>query len=223
MNISQFNTNIKSSWQLIDSLSIGLTFTPYPNQPESPASFFREKTYREIWEEYYKNNFYHIKLADHSLLYFSYRREDKKWEASYSFIQCPFDCKTYQDFLIDKGLNIEDYGDSFISDYEQYLFETRTKMSFTPIRYDYHPTQYKPGLHPASHIHIGFANSVRICLSKLLSPISFTHFILRQAYPKNWLAFMSENHELVNIEKSRFGNVHNSMFNGVDKSELFLM
>jgi hypothetical protein len=61
-----------------------------------------------------------------------------------------------------------------------------SKNVVTPIRYDYKATDYTEGLHPASHVHFGFANEIRIGTRRIMNPISFVLLLIRQRYPDHW-------------------------------------
>ena len=210
---------------MLQRLNLGISFNSKPPTPESPASFFRKNSYIEIWKKYYSYGFHHIKLIDNSLLYFTIDlNSSKTWEASYTFLECPYDLQSYTSFISDFGYSYDDIGDSLMDDYEESISNTPIKSSHTPIRYDFHPQQYQHGIHPASHFHIGFDNNVRICSAKLITPVAFTHFIIRQHYPDQWKFYLEDtsNHAIIINEKHALGDINNSMFLDFDKSELFM-
>src|SRR5262249_40204231 len=65
---------------------------------------------------------------------------------------------------------------------------TDSKNVVTPIRYDCKASDYKEGRHPASHIHFGFGNEIRVGTRRVMNPISFLLMIVRQCYPDRWEA-----------------------------------
>jgi hypothetical protein len=75
-------------------------------------------------------------------------------------------------------------------EYEVYLSTCTLKEAVAPIRYDFSPDDYTEGIHPASHIHFGHANNIRVGTKKVLKPVSFCLFILRQSYPNKWIELL---------------------------------
>ena len=64
---------------------------------------------------------------------------------SYSYYENPYIFISETDFA-------NEFGVEYMPLYEQFLSEHK-KNSATPIRYDFYPGDYTPGLHPVSHIH----------------------------------------------------------------------
>jgi hypothetical protein len=89
----------------------------------------------------------------------------------------------------DSDERIDDWGDELRADYEQYVNSLVTKNSVTPIRYDYKAADYRPGIHPASHVHFGQSNEIRVGTYRVMKPLSFVLFLLRQRYPREWEQF----------------------------------
>lgn len=137
---------------------------------------------------------YDILLTDQSVLQFSYE-EDQEGDINiirYAYYEVPNDAPTYTEFLGSLGLSYEECGEDFFKDYEQVISESSLKNSVTPIRYDYDlPLYKKVEHHPASHLHIGHNNELRIPLAYILTPIGFIAFILRHIYRKEWLVALS--------------------------------
>lgn len=77
-------------------------------------------------------------------------------------------------------------------DYEAAMISASLKETVTPIRYDYAPGQYKAGRHPASHVHCGFNNEIRVCTKRIVQPFSFACFIIRQRYPDCWQNLLTQ-------------------------------
>ena len=65
------------------------------------------------------------------------------------------------------------WGDEFRADYEQYVTSVESKRIVTPIRYDYSAAAYREGVHPASHVHFGFANEIRVGTRRVMNPVAF--------------------------------------------------
>ena len=62
----------------------------------------------------------------------------------------------------------------------------------TPVHYDYQTSEYKEGYHPASHMHIGTGNNIRLASKKILNPMSFTLHIIRHHYLEQWKALIGD-------------------------------
>jgi hypothetical protein len=84
------------------------------------------------------------------------------------------------------------------------------------IRYDYAPDDYNEGLHPASHLHIGFESEIRIGCKCIMLPQTFILKIVRQCYPNEWYA-------LLNVENlfNAYKNILETHINELDKIDAF--
>jgi hypothetical protein len=151
----------------------------------------RDLTYVDEYRHYLNSQIYDFGLVDRSLLQFKHHSDD---DVSYCYYQVPVDAPTYQDFLasevgIDPSL-VESVGESFYEEYELAVDTARLRKSITPIRYDYTPKLYEHGVHPAAHIHIGSGNDIRLSARRLMEPMSFVLFVVRQMYPESWRLFL---------------------------------
>lgn len=137
------------------------------------------------------DEWYDCRLIDSSLLQF--RRWDQK--LSYSYLESPYEAMTFDEYASERmdenwqmlpaevrqSLELDLRGG-----YELYLQSDLAERHTTPLRYDYEPALYRVGIHPAGHIHFGLNNEIRLCTKRILSPLSFTLFVMRQCYPKHW-------------------------------------
>jgi hypothetical protein len=194
-----------------------------PSYPNNPASLFRKKAYLDVWNDCFVGQFYDFQLADNSLFQFQvYRYKPLKF--SYGYYECPYDCLTYYEFLLQSDYELLEVGDSFRPEYEEYLTTCSLKLSFTPIRYDYDPGSHVPGRHPAAHVHIGFSNNIRIGARNILKPISFVLFVLRQCYPDRWLSFVNDKQNLTlcsNIRET-LNTIDSDNWTALDSIEMVL-
>ena len=136
------------------------------------ASHFKGLDYREIYNECVREFAYDFRLVDQSLLLFVKGGNDcHNGSLSFSFYESPVRVSSYVEFVAGEiGLSPDDedfktsfdsWGDSLRPDYEQYVHSVEAKNLVTPLRYDYKATDYKMGVHPASHIHFGFDNDIQ--------------------------------------------------------------
>lgn len=191
-----FHTQLNTAEQILGELDLLEERQPSPNKTLG-ASRFRGMTYRQVYEECVREYAYDFLLADQSLLLFIKTGHNcHDGSLSYSFLECPVKVMVYREFVGNEiGVNIMDddfdyevdaWGDELRADYEQYVNSRDTKSVVTPLRYDYKASDYRPGIHPASHVHFGHENEIRVGTQRVMKPLSFLLFVLRQRYPKAW-------------------------------------
>jgi hypothetical protein len=147
----------------------------------------RQLDYFDQWLMALRQNWFHIKMADGSLFIFKEGRLP-----AYSYMHCPLDIVTFADFLNDIGeIDCPQVRREFRAQYEQLLETASRKLHVTPIRFDFDPSGYRPGVHPAAHIHIGLLNPIRIAANKM-SAASFVLFVMRQMYPESWACLLEK-------------------------------
>jgi hypothetical protein len=187
MNKGAFAAQLNCAWNIICALGLDEQRVFHPVYPDDMASELRSMNYPDQWSTCLKKDYYDFLLSDHSLIQF-------RWGGrpacclSYSYYECPFRVLTYPEFLQREGMRVEDVGDAFRNDYDTYAAEGEPKDSVTPVRYDYNPDQYKEGIHPASHVHIGHLNEIRLGAKRILKPVSFVLLVVRQFYPHRWVS-----------------------------------
>jgi hypothetical protein len=191
-----FIQSIKKSSELTLRAEIRAHYNPTPNLPSDYVGKVRNLSYLEQWEVHNEQYWYHLKLEDQSLLFFE--------KDSFKYIASPYE--TLDNFdeyelrirqeLYDEGLQqeeIEEYIEDIDTQYQYYL-ETESKYgSYTPIRVDTHPHQYNKINHPVTHLHMGHGNESRLPIKKLMTPFSFTGFVLSTFYPRQWNKLRTEN------------------------------
>ncbi len=223
MNGGIFHSQINTGGDILKKLGLGAEFIPIPNSSRKPASFFRKLTYVETWRECYQNQYYNFLLTDSSLILFSVDNFPPL-TVRYVYYECPYQAVSYFEFLVDNGFDPREVGEEFKEDYEIYLGNVNIKETFTPIRYDFSPAQYQEGIHPASHIHIGHNNQIRIGTRKVLRPLSFLLLIIRQCYPDHWrrlLLLESADLWCRNI-REHLDDIEGQFWNNGDSNEMYL-
>lgn len=152
------------------------TYTPSYNTL-SPAAL-RVKNYIDQYKALVAGSMYDFMLTDGSLI--QYQLTGGRGEQySMSFIDCP---------LLINSTDSQSGPDMHVAydRLEDPLAQAEAKGYFTPIRFDYSPSDYKPGQHPAAHLHFGHQSNVRVFATRLLTPLSFTLLVVRQCYPTAW-------------------------------------
>jgi hypothetical protein len=190
MNLGQYKTQLDISWDILSELNLAQTRNWSGNTANRTAAEFRNLTYTDTWKLCFGEQYYDFMLKDYALL--QYRVTGfKPLRVSFNYLECPFKAPTYTEFIEGLALRLEDVGDELKEEYELELLSAPIKDTVTPIRYDFDPESYDEGLHPASHIHFGFGTNIRIGAHRVLHPLSFTLFIVRQCYGHKWKTFLT--------------------------------
>ncbi|MDP5239650.1 DUF2290 domain-containing protein [Uliginosibacterium sp. 31-16] len=152
----------------------------------------RELSYFDQWKACIENSWYNVRLEDHSLFVFN-----DSGEPSYSYIQAPVVAETFRGFLNRQGFDYSQRNRSeFLDDYELELGTAGVRLNVTPFRYDVDGGSYMQGRHPKAHLHIGLDNQVRLALRREMTPLSFSLFVMRQAYPDCWSKLMEKSDQI---------------------------
>lgn len=166
-------------------------------------------------------------LKDESFFSFQYDKDKSSiCKLKYIFFQFPYEFPTYEQFL-DKEFNakLSDVGYSCREIYSQAASEASIKNHIAILRYDYSEEAYREGIHSASHIHLGFSNSIRLSIDKMLSPEAFTLFIIKQIYISEWSKMILSSKlkpELRSIKSFCPTLTDYNLFNDLDRCELYL-
>jgi hypothetical protein len=177
--------------------------------------------YRQRWERCRADGWYDYQLEDGSLFQFRYGETS----FSLSFLQCPYQVTPFEDFAYERlGDGWEVFEEELREEYEIFQMTDISERSVTPVRYDYDPALYRAGVHPAGHIHMGVDNNVRIAARKVLNPLSFAMFVVRQHYPDKWEKFGDHPEFIVRVREVResLDDVVDAFFQQKDHCEMFL-
>jgi len=183
--IGKFRASINESCLILRKLEILVDVNNYPIYDSSFMGRVRPLSYFDQWKLCVREHYYDCLLSDHSFIQFN-----NDPYPSYSYYQFPLDALSFSEYADREfGKGWEYYAYEVREAYDQYL-ETQDRLrNVTPIRYDYDPTCYQSGRHPAAHVHIGLTNNIRIGADRQMAPLSFILFILRQCYPDHWDRF----------------------------------
>jgi len=198
----------------------------YPNYASFGIAALRGLQHRDIWSTCLSSGFYDFRLSDSSLLQFRIP-VDRAPEATYSFYEVPFakeflDRERFDEEVSEDGADRDEA--TLQQLYDLYIDALPIKHQAISIRYDWSPNAYSPGSHPASHVHIGVDNSIRIGTKRVLYPISFTLLVLRQCYPAHWQRFVELEDSTILCRNIRDGlqSVDAMFFRPVDRHEMIL-
>jgi len=171
----------------------------YSNYSNFKLSEFKSMKFIEAYKNSLNERFYDYELNDNSLLqYISHSNSNY----TFCYISSPFSEET-------------ELNNRFTGPYP-------LKENFLIIRYDYQPSDYKKFCHPCAHFHFSTGNHIRLGIKKILNPISFIFFILRQCYPDEWLYYIKGNNDEKIYKNIRNGldDIPDKIFN--DEKELVL-
>ena len=191
----------------------------YPGYSSVKASEFRQLSYLEVWKKSYTERLYDFQLSDGSLLQFR-SGVGKKTDHSYAYLDSPYQYRpTFDEFL-----SQFDEEDIFRIQRDYDLLDSDVKQDVTPIRYDYAPDQYTIGRHPASHIHFGHGNQIRVATRNVLTPLAFLLLVIRQCYPNQWVHLLmdKETNNLCRNVREVLVAVPDTHWGNYDDWELFL-
>ena len=226
MNRAQYRSSLDKTKSLLNRLSL----TKYILLGHRPVAYeylglLKTHDYIAIYKKAIEEYNYDILLYDDSILQFSYNVDSSgKPLIRYSYYQFPFDFPDYKEYLLINGLTYEEAGELFIDEYEQELSEASRKLYYTPVRYDYCEDEYTCAVHPASHLHIGYQNSIRIPISIVITPYMFTLFVLKQCYYSQWTELIKDSSFLKAVDLSKVSclDIRSEFFTNLDKKELYL-
>jgi hypothetical protein len=185
MTVGSFEAQLNETARLLTTIGLYAERIYVPGYNQVKAADFRGLSYVDVWKKCYDNRLFDFRLTDDSLIQF--RTTFDPIEISYAYYECPYDPMiTLEQFMEQEQTSQADDPDDYdlLRQYE--LLTRDIKDTVTPLRYDYAPLLYHEGLHPASHIHFGHKNHIRIATERILKPLSFILFIVRQCYPNQW-------------------------------------
>jgi hypothetical protein len=191
MKIGSFYARANDAANLTKKIGLLREKTQKPQYANVPIGEIRRLEYIETWQYYIDNKLFDLRLVDGSLVQFRINRTAIQ-SVSYVYLESPYNepFVTFEEFLFDISSRNPEKDEYVIAyEYDFYLSGLTTKKHITPLRYDYSPDLYASGQHPASHLHFGQHNQIRVGTKRILNPLSFILFILRQCYPNNWASF----------------------------------
>jgi hypothetical protein len=198
------------------------------NKPASAAfvEVCQGKNYVDIYQTAIDKYDYNVLLADYSVLQFDFRLDRPRLSIRYAYLESPYDFSTYEEYLQEAGLFYAQAGEILREQYEEDLSQSPLRPSFTPIRYEYDEDEYIERVHPASHMHIGHCNEVRLPIGRFVTPKLFLLFVLRHIYHVKWKKLVDDGTEAAlaahQTGKRSCIDVDRRCFSEIDKLDLYL-
>lgn len=191
MNKGQFENQVLRAKGMLKAARLFLQHNESPIYPSGMAAIARSMPYIELWHKMVNERMYDLRLIDSSIIQFRYELEaPATW--SYSYLPCPLEAENYDDFVArneEADWGLRSRADR-IAAYDEYLSTCAGRMFTTPIRYDSKPPHYRPARHPASHLHFGIDNEIRVATFRYWRPLTFVFFVIRHQFPAIWEEFV---------------------------------
>ena len=167
-------------------------------------SVSQKGTYKEIYDCAMENKDYDFRLKDNSIMQFTIEKDTRRniMKLRYAYYKCPY--------LI-FGNNEAESTDVFLENY-------------VSIRYDYDLNEYKETIHPISHFHIGNDNNLRIPINKVVEPLEFGIFIIRNIYVKEWNKLVNDMSlkDICLKSKEKLEEIGEEFFTNTERKFLYL-
>ena len=223
MSKGRIRAQVNDAAKLLKNLKLLEEQRAWVTYPSDMPSRARKLAYHEEYALYAASGHYDLRLTDGSLLQFRDDLPDD--DISYSYLQAPYSVPTYEQFVSETlEMDVADVGDELLDDYQLAIDTARLREAVTPLRYDYSPKLYEAGVHPASHLHVARGNEIRLSARRLMMPLSFVLFILRQLYPDQWRVFLKRDEAAImcRMVRDEIDKIHERYFVAHDHLELIL-
>ncbi|ALU28222.1 DUF2290 domain-containing protein [Myroides odoratimimus] len=192
MTQGKFISSINESIDLLNKFKLLKSKGPKGNgiYSEEFLKISKKKNIVETYKCAIKNEDYDILLKDESIIQFQKKSDDLR----YAYIQNPYIFYSKEEYLniIYTREELDEFSEFGIdelvneNEYEQFLNEQRLNSTSNYFRYDCSPAGYEPLIHSYSHFHIGMNENTRIATSKIITPLKFTKFCIKNTYFEDW-------------------------------------
>ena len=228
MKISQYNNSLSKTVSFLRRNGISKNSSLYHSRGICKKADLRTEgresisVYREIIEK----RDYDILLFNDGFFSFDYFTGFGGInKIRYLYFDSPYDFPTYKEYLKVLGGDYKIYGENFRTEYEQELSEASLKEEQVYLRYDFSADEYSPGMHPISHIHVGFNTEIRLSVSMIITPMVFVMFTLKQVYFDKWKTWIKKKDvsDTYRACKRVCRGVPSDYFSETDKLELYFV
>ena len=228
------SSKIKIGYSKINTLlkEFGIEYMVNKTKPiELNPSNITSKFFNEIRRGRYTDGYkecrdkydYDFLLTDGDIFLFEMWQDENHHvnKLYYLFLESPYQISTYNEYLTNNGMSYTDVGDSLL---ESFFIESDNflkKGNVLKIHYDYFPDDYVELVHPASHIHFGNKDDVRIPINSILSPVEFVCMCLKITKYDRWKNAIKTPSflDIVLSQKSNTSNLESCFFSQNDSRE----
>jgi len=204
---------------------------PIELEPANISSKFYNKLRRGIYVDGYKEcrseYDYDFLLTNGDIFLFEMWQDENHYvkKLFYLFLESPYSISTYNEYLANNKLAYSEVGDSLL---EEYFIESDNfprKENALKIHYDYSPDDYIELVHPASHIHFGNKDDVRIPIKDIWSPVEFVCLCLKTTKFDRWKSAIRTRSflDIVLSQKTNTSNLDNCFFTKNDSCEFYFV
>jgi hypothetical protein len=222
MNISSFNISISKIEAILKEFELFKMNGIHSINERGVSSEFKSATIKETYFKAYNvglaNYDFDFLTNDQSFFQFEFHINDQKTEIRFSFFQNPVDFISYNDYLLqlieEHHLveTVDEVRGLFEDEYDQFLNEQENISNYTTFRYDLDQDNYLPVVHSFSHIHVGHQNNIRIPINKVISPLKFVLFVIKNVYYLKWKNKMENNPDFI-LSALKDARVHQADLN----------
>lgn len=226
MNNAKLLSSIEDAYQYLTTLELASDKT-YKAKNLLPSKYskryyntFHEGDYTKTFIIASEENDYDIILNDGSFFQFTARNDT---DIHYSFFPRIERTLTYDEYF-GKYAN-DDNVESIDREYEYYLSTDREKTYPCPIRFDVAKSEYKEGTHAYAHLHIGIDTNIRIPFDKVIKPLSFVDFVVKNTYKQEWdkaYLYNEDFKELVEALKNQSEEISEDSFTYDERKLIFI-
>lgn len=221
MNKGQYYSSLSRARRFLKSIGLIKKNNERTGKPisEEFINICHNGKYRDIYLTGIIKRDFDILLYDESFFQFDF---DNGNDYRCSYYQFPFDILPYGQWIKSRA-HVDNYYNQ--EEYSQLVYEAELIENPVVIRYDYSIREYTPGIHPASHIHIGHQTDIRIPANMEINPYQFIMFVIKNVYYRIWKNIITRNSKIVkNLTqiKSTCLDINPTYFCTLDQCELYL-
>lgn len=226
MVVGKFLTSLEEARKLLSELGMLEDFQKHPTVPRDFIRICRTmENYKDLWTYLQKNRIYSFLLPDQSIILLN-----NASDLTYSYYDCPYEVISFDEYYHSIMESAPEEGDkeAYKEEYLEHIDTEMAERHVTPIRYDFSPNAYRPAAHPSSHLHVGHESNYRIGCERVLTPLAFVKFVIRQAFPNEWEKYLGglDNAALKRVEsriRSGLDPVEGFRSKLIDKCEMSLL
>ena len=232
MNLGKFNASINDSAEFLKKFGLFKSKGVKGNGVFSD-DFLKISKQKNIVETYkcaIENLDYNLILVDDSLIQFQLINDDLR----YAYIQNPYKFISKEEYIsiiysIEDLEELSEFNTQDLlneNEYEQFLNEQKLNSSSNYFRYDCSSRGYRPLVHSYSHFHIGVNENIRIPTSKIITPMSFTKFCIKNTYFEQWKSYFDLEPNFVGEiikTKNECLSLTITKWNHLEENELYLL
>lgn len=181
----KFRADLARCFDLLKALDLASYRNLNPRTDASTVNVLRgAEEYVDLYNAYFSNQAFDFSLEDGSLMFFRRNAADKTM-LSYGYLESPYARLSYEEF-IDEYFKAELIAGGTMEEYENYLSQVPLRKHIVPLRFDWSPSLYREGAHPAAHLHVGYNTEMRIAVDAVLTLMQFVLLVLRHFYVEAW-------------------------------------